>query len=548
MQYNNKKIIIYGKNRYQRDFQYIFNHLGVSYYIDDDAREEVAPINSLQNENPDDIFVIVCKAKNEQEVAFKKLEAKGLVHSINYCLADELFQEFDYNIEQEIADRKIAVWGTGSIAKEFYDNYKKNYEGLNIDLFIDSDISKSGKAFYDKKIVHINDINDWNSYYIIIAIADYKSEEINRIIDEKGIRNNSIQASRLLMGKPSELLKRTIYDTNQYKDTKCSKINDMRILKNGSICPCCSANGFIMGNVFLDKPEDVWESIYEKIFRLSILNETYTFCDGNKCQFLVNRIVDNKKAKEIVLLDNRPKQPYIILFEMDGSCNIMCSSCRDNIIIEESEFYECLCNKIIDKYLDCSERIIFTGNGEALASKYGKRILQSEKCMKRQHISILTNGFAFNNYNWNKYFSSYQFVDVSVSIDAASEETYLKLRRKSNWNILNDNLQFIKKLKSERKIGFFQINFVVQKSNVHEMDDFVRMGKKYNVDRVLFNWLENWNYTQEEFANNSIMDEKNLIKDEYKHYFLDVILSDEIVDFTNIAQAIGKNAKNAYMY
>ena len=548
MDYNNKKIIIYGKNRYQRDFQYIFNHLEVSYYIDDIVQQQVLPISALRTENFKEIFIIICKPRQEQSGAIEKLQEEQLKQNINFCLADDLFCELDYDINKMVAGKKVVVWGTGAVAKEFCDNYKKNYDDITIDFFIDSDINKKGKLFFGKEVLHIDDIDDWNSYYIIIAIADYKAIEINKVIEDKGFQNNYIQASRLLSEKPSERLKKTIYDTNQYQIGKCSKINDLRVLENGNICPCGSVNGYIMGNVFLDKPIDIWNSIYERIYRLSLLNRTHTFCDGNKCPYLVNRKQIERKLEETSIYDEFSEQPYLLLLELDRSCNIMCTSCRDSILIEENDRLESLCKHIINSYLNCSDRLVLTGNGEIFASKYGKRILQSAECIKRKHISILTNGLAFNNHNWNLYLSSYQLVDVSVSIDAASEETYLKIRRKSNWKILNKNLEFIHKLKSEGKVGFFQINFVVQKDNVHEMGDFVRLGKMLKTDRVLFNLLENWKYTDEEFEKKSIMNENFLIKGEYKKFFSDVILNDNDIDYTNIAQAIGKNAKDAYMY
>ena len=552
MDYRNKKIIIYGNNRYQREFQNIYDDLKVEYYVDDDLSVGVNSLDTILYENPDDTFVIICKPIAEHENAIKNLTSRKLIQQKNFCLADDLFVELDIDLSMEIAGRKVVVWGTGSMAKEFYNHYKTNYPSLHIDFFVDSDPNKCGQLFYDKRIESFSHINDWSDYYVIVAIADYKYDEINKVIKEKGVTNKFISASLLLLEKPSTLLMKTFYDTNLYPEIQCSKLNDLRILKDGNICPCCMASNYIMGNVFINMPEEIWSSIYEKIFRLSLVNKTFSFCDRARCPLLVNRqeiaIEERNREKDELTMNPMPDRPYLLLLELDSSCNIMCTSCRDSIIIEENDFYDALSKTIIDHYLDCSERLILTGNGEVLVSKYGKRILASDLCKRRKKISILTNGLVFNRYHWEQYFSAYDIVDVSVSMDAACEETYERIRRKSNWRILNDNLAFIKQLKLDGKIGYFQINFVVQKNNVHEMADFVRLGKKYGVDRVLFSMLENWNYSEEEYARNSVFDKNSLIKEEYQSYFEHEILEDPIIDFTNIAQAVNKYAKNAYMY
>jgi Predicted Fe-S oxidoreductases len=548
MQFDNKKIIIYGKNRYQRDFQYIFPDLNIAYYIDDKEQEGTCPITTLNNELSNGVFVIICKSKEEQSLAIQSLQANSLQYGDDFCIMDDLFTELDFNIERAAKGKKIVVWGTGFRSKQFCESYHKNYENLVIDFFIDSDPEKCKSLFYDKEVVYIDSITDWNSYFVIIAIADENRDELNKIIAEKGFQNNCVPASLLLREKPSSLLFRTIYDVTQYEIAKCPKIDDIRILWDGNVCPCGSSQSIVLGNIFIDKPEEIWNSVYVKIYRLSMLNRTHTFCEGHRCPHLVNRKVNSNEANEFKLVDNFPKQPYLLLLDLEGSCNIMCTSCRDSIIVRESAFYDRFCDSIIENYLDCSDRLIFAGNSEVFVSKYGKRILKSVECIKRQHVSLLTNGLAFNRYNWNEYLEPYKMVDVSVSIDAATEETYLKIRRKSNWIFINENLKMIQELKAAGRIGFFQINFVVQKMNVHEMADFVRMGKKYQVDRVLFNMLENWKFSPEEFREESIMDENNNIKEEYKKYFEDEILFDSIVDLTNIAQAFGKHAKDAYMY
>ena len=100
--------------------------------------------------------------------------------------------------------------------------------------------------------------------------------------------------------------------------------------------------------------------------------------------------------------------------------------------------------------------------------------------------------------------------DLGVSIDGASAETYEKLRLGGKWDKILEGLECMATLKM--KYGYsFILHMVVQQENWHEMEKMLELGRKYDVDRIYFNKIEDWgtgidfklqNFTQlEEFKN-----------------------------------------------
>jgi sulfatase maturation enzyme AslB (radical SAM superfamily) len=58
----------------------------------------------------------------------------------------------------------------------------------------------------------------------------------------------------------------------------------------------------------------------------------------------------------------------------------------------------------------------------------------------------------------------------------------------------------------KEKHGFkFNLYFVVQKENYHEMEDIMLVGKQYNADRVFLSRIHDWN-TLNNFSEHNIFD------------------------------------------
>jgi wyosine [tRNA(Phe)-imidazoG37] synthetase (radical SAM superfamily) len=138
------------------------------------------------------------------------------------------------------------------------------------------------------------------------------------------------------------------------------------------------------------------------------------------------------------------------------------------------------------------EHIGLCGSGEPFASPSLKNFLQNidSKEYPELKISILSNGLLFDEKAWNSLSKCHTSIkSVQISVDAASEEKYEKIRLGGSFKKLYENLKFISLLRKNNHINEFIISFVVNSINFSEMDSFVKMGLDLHCDQVYFSLM-----------------------------------------------------------
>ena len=189
---------------------------------------------------------------------------------------------------------------------------------------------------------------------------------------------------------------------------------------------------------------------------------------------------------------------------------------------EEKQRATALAEKLLKSgWLEKINTLVLAGMGEVFYSSYYRQLLITD--LQRNQVCILSNGILFNEENWQKIANKYKKIGVEISIDAATKETYKKLRG-GDFKTLFKNLTMIANLRRQNKIINFAINFVVQRENFHEMITFVRMGIELGVDRVIFqNMFSRYFFNPKEYKNNCL-----IIKNKYLDYELWKVLQDPI--------------------
>jgi MoaA/NifB/PqqE/SkfB family radical SAM enzyme len=194
--------------------------------------------------------------------------------------------------------------------------------------------------------------------------------------------------------------------------------------------------------------------------------------------------------------------------------------------------------KIMSSSLNKVKELYIAGNGEVFLSKVYEEIWRSPIANNANTIRVLTNGMLLTPKRWKEFYTGKERVNIwlYVSIDAATKETYEMIRRGGNFDILKKNMEFASKLRKEGIIKYFRINFVVQRKNYLEMEQFIRWGIELGVDNVFFTKILNWGtYTDEEFANISMMELDNKSpKEELKRILDKEIFKNPIVDLGTI--------------
>ena len=89
--------------------------------------------------------------------------------------------------------------------------------------------------------------------------------------------------------------------------------------------------------------------------------------------------------------------------------------------------------------------------------------------------------------------------------------------------------------KAAKGLDFVGMDFVVQKTNLDEMLDFIRLGIDLGVDSVRFNMIRNWGtFTDEEFAGHFVGSAANAHHAKLARILADPLFSHPIVDPGNL--------------
>lgn len=185
-----------------------------------------------------------------------------------------------------------------------------------------------------------------------------------------------------------------------------------------------------------------------------------------------------------------------IRLAIDESCNLFCPSCRNKQIFYKSgpELKKriSIADKIIDhlKSQRHETNVHIGSDGDPFASLVYRYFIKNTKHLEHLKFSLQTNGLLVKKmYKKNKEMFD-RLTVLNISIDGATKGTYEKLRLGGNFEMILENLEFIKQIKEK---FIFNLHMVVQKDNWHEMPLMLDIAHKYDVDKVYFNKIQDWN-------------------------------------------------------
>lgn len=536
------KYAIYGINRVAKDFIYIFEDLDIIYLLDDGCNTDriwgikVKKINELSEIKKEIDKIIICDFYKNKNVKKEQLERFGLSYGDDFLFEEDLFKDLDENYF-EINGKKIVIWGTGQRAEILYNWANETKVDLTRVTYIDT--YKAGQEFKGYKILSPSDIHFDNTFFIVAVARD---QDIIELLENNNLKwGKDFCTSAEFMSRPSLMLKQTIFDTKCY-DFKChTMLNHAEIIGGGNMICCCStyitnALGRVSDG---DSVRTMWHSMQHKIMCLSNENRTYSFCRKNMCPFFIGK-KDDCQYDLITDYQRMTKSPTTVAVGHDETCNLFCITCRDDICVEKGKKLEKkigLSDAINKEVLPGCEFLIMAGDGEVFLSKAYERIYTSDAMKNIKNLRFLTNGMLFNERKWNEI---RKFTDakimMTVSIDAATKESYESIRRGGNFDVLQKNMEYAAQLRKKGDLSYLRFNFVVQKINYKEMPQFVKWGIDLGIDEVFFTKILNWGtYTAEEFKEISMMEEDGITpKPELEEVLNNPIMDESIVDLGTI--------------
>lgn len=296
------------------------------------------------------------------------------------------------------------------------------------------------------------------------------------------------------------------------------------ILPDGNVHLCCPVwLSKEIGNIFTGQDfSAIWNSPAAQTIRASMIKQTYEFCSPHYCPYLISDIYKPIKTGETGAGNSRSLRrktivnngPQIMTIDYDPTCNLHCKFCRVGPITlnrERTQFLLEFQENLIDSPLFRGIReLIIAGQGEVFASKIYLNLIQSitEKRFPDLRITFLTNGVLLTPGMWEKIANAHYAINqIKISVDAATKETYNKLRVGGNFDILLNNIKFLAELKKKKELKLVAA-FVVQKENYREMPAFVQLMKNHDFDEVYFSRLVDYGtYTKEEFTQAAVHQE-----------------------------------------
>jgi hypothetical protein len=290
--------------------------------------------------------------------------------------------------------------------------------------------------------------------------------------------------------------------------------------KRGDAFLCCPAwLPRSIGNVSEGNLLDLWNGPVARDIRRSILDGTFEHCTSH-CPYLqtvTSPVQPRSEVSDPILLEIiqsgsvEAPPPRVVNAAFDRSCNLACPSCRKEHLIEREAAAEIrtLQRLIEEQVLPEAETLYVTGSGDAFGSPFFLDWLRhmNVRDKPKLRIHLHTNAQLWTPAIWAKLPVEVQQIvrTAEISIDAASEHTYLLNRRGGSWSKLMDNLKFISQLRASGPLDYLKIHMLVQENNFDEMPAFVALGANVGADCIYFSHLIDWgNFSSSETASRSI--------------------------------------------
>ena len=202
---------------------------------------------------------------------------------------------------------------------------------------------------------------------------------------------------------------------------------------------------------------------------------------------------ENIKLNNIEFKENKlilKSYPTNLYIEITRNCNSLCRMCARSFGPVEFKTYNEKFNmsfeffkEIADKLFSTAKEVDLRGFGESTMLPDFEKFVDYALKFNPQYI-LVTNLTVKNDKLWQKLIKN-NFV-LGISIDSAIKETYEYIRRGSKFENLINNLELISPLinPKDEKV-FFMV--CVQKDNINELCDILKLAKKYNIFEVELN-------------------------------------------------------------
>lgn len=220
--------------------------------------------------------------------------------------------------------------------------------------------------------------------------------------------------------------------------------------------------------------------------------------------------------------------PTEIMIEPTAACNLRCPLCSNPVLkrtkgIMTQEMFEAVLTN-----LDAPIKEITIGlTGEPLINPHVFTFIKklSSRGIK---CSLPTNGILFDRFSMNEIFDS-GLHHTNIAIDGATEQTYLKYRIGGDFTRLVKNIKALcdEKRRRNAKYPIITMQFLVMKTNEHEIDAIKKLATELQPDRLHLKSAALWtSLTHRERGN--LAKEWLPTHDEFSRYNGDLLITEPV--------------------
>jgi len=214
------------------------------------------------------------------------------------------------------------------------------------------------------------------------------------------------------------------------------------------------------------------------------------------------RLIDFEISNGITEVKSYPEE---ITISTTTRCNMEppCVMCERNGRTKDEEYdLDPSALEKIEHIFKHADRIYLHCGGEPLMTPMSFRIIESVQPPTR--IIFNTNGALFTEKIIRRVVDSHVVDVISFSLDAATEETYKKIRS-ANFNRVISNIKALIAYRNEkhRKNPLVLMNFCIFKRNVFEIPDYVKLAHSLGADGLDFSHLNqgfDWQQKREDYT------------------------------------------------
>ncbi|HKA52283.1 MAG TPA: radical SAM protein [Candidatus Binatia bacterium] len=181
-----------------------------------------------------------------------------------------------------------------------------------------------------------------------------------------------------------------------------------------------------------------------------------------------------------------PEPPRCVYIEVTNTCNLLCQTCP--ITFMDLEARDVLSYEkflaVVEQFPRI-ERAVLHGIGEPLLNKALPRMIAHLKRHKGSHVLFNSNATLLKS-DWQRSLIEAQLDELRVSLDAATPETYRKIRGAPAFNKIVENLQGMVATKAALGSSLPKLSLwcTGMKENIAELPDLVRLAARLGIGEV----------------------------------------------------------------